>query len=72
MMIPILYSRNTVREFKLNRADVTTCLITYDLLFLMLITNFFQADARRMKVKEARKRREERQALKKEEMLKVT
>ena len=34
--------------------------------------NPFQADARRMKVKEARKRREERQALKKEEMLKVT
>merc|ERR1712179_133949 len=30
-----------------------------------------QADARRMKVKEARKRREERQALKKEEMLKA-
>ena len=33
---------------------------------------FVQADARRMKVKEARKRREERQILKKEEMLKVT
>merc|ERR1739838_825829 len=30
-----------------------------------------QADARRMKVKEARKRREERQILKKEEMLKA-
>ena len=61
-----------MREFKLNRADVTICLITHNLSFLMLITNFFQADARRMKVKEARKRREERQALKKEEMLKVT
>ena len=32
---------------------------------------FFQAEARRLKVKEARKRREERQALKKEEMLKA-
>ena len=31
----------------------------------------FQAEARRLKVKEARKRREERQALKKEEMLKA-
>ena len=31
-----------------------------------------QAEARRTKVKEARKRREERQVLKKEEMLKVT
>ena len=31
----------------------------------------FQAEARRMKVKESRKRREERQALKKEELLKV-
>merc|ERR1712227_1183057 len=30
-----------------------------------------QAEARRMKVKDARKRREERQALKKEEMLKA-
>ena len=33
--------------------------------------NIFQAEARRMKVKESRKRREERQALKKEELLKV-
>ena len=32
---------------------------------------YFQAEARRLKVKEARKRREERQALKKEEMLKA-
>ena len=32
---------------------------------------YFQAEARRTKVKEARKRREERQVLKKEEMLKV-
>ena len=32
---------------------------------------YFQAEARRLKVKEARKRREERQVLKKEEMLKV-
>ena len=32
---------------------------------------FFQAEARRTKVKESRKRREERQALKKQEMLAV-
>ena len=31
----------------------------------------FQAEARRLKVKESRKRREERQALKKEELLKA-
>ena len=60
-----------MREFKLNRADVTTDFPTRKY-WRPLIPNFFQADARRMKVKEARKRREERQILKKEEMLKVT
>ena len=40
--------------------------------FMMDSDNFcLQAEARRTKVKEARKRREERQVLKKEEMLKV-
>ena len=41
--------------------------------FLMTDSDNFclQAEARRTKVKEARKRREERQVLKKEEMLKV-
>ena len=42
-------------------------------LFLTIDSDKFclQAEARRTKVKEARKRREERQVLKKEEMLKV-
>ena len=56
-----------MRVIKLNRAD------SNDIIFNNLNPNVscLQAEARRAKVKDARRRREERQALKKEEMLKA-
>ena len=70
----ILYSWNTVREF--SSSTGLTVLAYIQLApepFIVTDSNdiCLQAEARRTKVKEARKRREERQVLKKEEMLKV-
>ena len=55
-----------MRVIKLNRADSNDVINNHISNVLCL-----QAEARRAKVKDARRRREERQALKKEEMLKA-
>ena len=72
-MMIILHSWNTVREFSsstgltgANKQLAPEPFFATDSDVICL-----QAEARRTKVKEARKRREERQVLKKEEMLKV-